>query len=229
MNWLLLLVLLFMGYHVYDGFRKGFIRKAVSAVSLILTLVLVTCLTPYITNFIQNHTPVYDNLQKKCSEMFFDESYSEDVKTDQVLMIENMSLPENIKEILLENNNLEAYASLGVSKFQEYIGAYLANLILNAMSYLITFLIVWVVLRVIMLALDLVAKLPLLRGVNQLAGGAMGLFSGVMLVWVAFLLVTILCNGELGRKFFDLINESQFLLFLYNQNVIMKIVYGLIF
>lgn len=229
MNWLFLVVVVFIGYHVIDGLRRGFIRKAVSAVSLIVTLVLVTYLTPQITNFIQNNTSLHENLQKKCSEIFLSGEYNEDVKTDQVLMIENMDLPENIKEMLLENNHTEAYDLLEVSCFHDYVGAYLASMIINALAYLLSFVIVWTVIRAILLALDVVTMLPILHGINKLAGGVLGIVYGVALVWIAFLLVTILCNGDLGRQFFALISENPFLLFLYSQNVIMKIVFGLIF
>ena len=111
MNWLFWVVVVFIAYHVIDGLRRGFIRKAVSAVSLIVTLVLVTYLTPQITNFIQNNTSLHENLQQKCSDIFLSGEYNEDVKTDQVLMIENMDLPDNIKEMLLENESFDVVRS----------------------------------------------------------------------------------------------------------------------
>ena len=229
MNWLFWVVAAVIVINVIDGLLRGFVKKSVAAVSLVVTLVLVTYLTPQITAFIQDYTSLHESLQRKCSEIFLTEEYNQDVKNDQVQMIENMELPENIKEVLLENNNSEAYELLEVTGFHEYIGAYLANMIINAMAYLLTFVIVWTALRALLLALDVVAKLPLLRGINQLAGGVLGLIVGVVLVWVAFLLVTILCNGNLGREFFRLISENPFLMFLYSQNVILKIVLGLMF
>lgn len=229
MNWLFWVVVVFLGYHVIDGLRRGFIRKAVSAVSLVITLVLVTYLTPQITTFIQDHTSIHEKLSEKCSEILLNSNYNESLKTDQVLIIEDLELPENIKEMLLENNNTESYNLLQVSGFHEYIGAYIANLIINALAYLLSFILIWTALQLLLMALDVVTKLPILRGLNQLAGGALGIVYGVALVWIAFLLVTVLCNGNLGRTFFELIKENSFLLFLYNQNVIMKIVFGLIF
>ena len=229
MNWLFWVVVVFLGYHVIDGLRRGFIRKAVSAVSLVITLVLVTYLTPQITTFIQDHTSIHEKLSEKCSEILLNSNYNESLKTDQVLIIEDLELPENIKEMLLENNNTESYDLLQVSGFHEYIGAYIANLIINALAYLLSFILIWTALQLLLMALDVVTKLPILRGLNQLAGGALGIVYGVALVWIAFLLVTVLCNGNFGRTFFELIKENPFLLFLYNQNVIMKIVFGLIF
>ena len=150
MNWLFWVIIAFIAYHVIDGLRRGFIRKAVSAGSLIVTLVLVTYLTPQITNFIQEKTSIQDNLQKKCSEIFLNNEYDEDVKTDQVLMIENMDLPENIKEMLLENNNTESYDVLKVTGFHDYVGAYIAKLIINALAFLLSFVIVWTAIRAVL-------------------------------------------------------------------------------
>lgn len=229
MNWLFWITVVFLGFHVIDGYRKGFIRKTVSAVSLILTLVLVTYLTPQITSFLQEHTSLYANLQEKCSEMFLDEDYDTNVKTDQVLLIEQMELPENIKEMLLENNNTEAYDLLAVTGFYDYVGAYLANMILDTLAYLITFVLVFAGMKILLAALDIVTMLPILHGINKLAGGALGMALGVLQVWLVFLLVSVLCSGDLGKMFFQLISENQFLLFLYEHNLIMNIVFGLIF
>lgn len=229
MNWLFWITIVFLGFHVIDGYRKGFIRKTVSAVSLILTLVLVTYLTPQITSFLQEHTSVYANLQEKCSEMFLDEDYDANVKTDQVLLIEHMELPENIKEMLLENNNTEAYDLLAVTGFYDYVGAYLANMILDTLAYLITFVLVFAGMKILLAALDIVTMLPILHGINKLAGGVLGMALGVLQVWLVFLLVSVLCSGDLGKMFFQLISENQFLMFLYEHNLIMNIVFGLIF
>lgn len=229
MNWLFFVVLAFIGYHVFDGIRRGFIRKAVSALSLIITLVLVTWLTPKVNTFLQEHTSIHKNIQATCSEVFADSEFDAEVKTEQVQMIEGMKLPDNLKEMLLENNNAEAYSFLNVSGFYDYVGAYLANVIVSAMAYLITFLLVWTVLRVVLVACDIMAMLPVLHGVNKLAGAALGAAEAVILIWIAFLLVTIFCNGEIGQMIFGLIEENPFLTILYSKNVIMKILFGLIF
>ena len=65
MNWLFWVIAAFVAYHIIDGIRKGFIRKIVSALSLVITLVLVTYLTPHVTGLLQNHTSLHENLQKK--------------------------------------------------------------------------------------------------------------------------------------------------------------------
>ena len=47
MNWVLLLVLLILGYNIIRGYRKGFLRIVYSLVSWVIVLTFVTVATPY--------------------------------------------------------------------------------------------------------------------------------------------------------------------------------------
>lgn len=51
------------------GWRKGFVRKLASIVSLVLSIVLVSVFLPYITDFLKNNTPVYDVVVKQCNQV----------------------------------------------------------------------------------------------------------------------------------------------------------------
>lgn len=228
-NWLLIVVAGILLFNIFDGFRNGFIRKAVSVLSIVVTLVVVSWVTPTVTGFLTEHTLIQKNLQEKCTQMFYSEDYDEEEKSEQVLAIEAMPLPDNVKEMLLENNNYEAYDLLQVSGFYEYVGAYVARMIINALAYLIAFVLVWTALRVLLTALNIITSLPLLHGINKLAGGVLGAAEGVVLVWVLFLLATVFCNGSFGQQLFEMICESRLLTFLYTNNLIMQVVTGLIF
>ena len=228
-NWLLITVAGIILFNVFDGVRCGFIRKAVSVISLVATLVLVTWFTPLVTGFLTEYTPIQKNLQEKCAQMLYDDDYNEEEKADQVLAIEAMPLPDNVKEMLLENNNYEAYGLLKVSGFYEYVGAYLAKMIINALAYLIAFIMVWTLLKAALAALNIITMLPVLHGINKVAGGILGAAEGVVLVWLLFLLAAIFCDGSFGQWFFEMISESRLLTFLYSKNIIMEVVTGLIF
>lgn len=227
-NWILIIVAGVILFNVFDGIRCGFIRKAVSAVSLLVTLSLVTWLTPRITGFLTEHTHIQKDLQEKCTQMLYDDDYNEAEKADQVLAIEEMPLPDNIKEMLLENNHYEAYDILQVTGFYEYVGAYVARTIINALAYLIAFIAVWTAVRIVLAALNIITALPVLHGINKAAGGVLGAAEGLILVWIGFLLVTVFCSGVLGQRIFEMIQENAFLTWLYQNNLLMDIIAGLI-
>lgn len=46
-------------------------------------------------------------------------------------IIEGLKLPEQMKEVLLDNNNSEIYHMLGVDRFFDYLGSYLATMVIR--------------------------------------------------------------------------------------------------
>mgnify|MGYP000024214282 CR=1 FL=1 len=65
MNWLLPAVALFLVLSAWDGHHKGFIRKIVGVLSLILTLIVTSLVSPYLHTFLKESTGVYQFLQNR--------------------------------------------------------------------------------------------------------------------------------------------------------------------
>lgn len=130
-------------------------------------------------------------------------------------------LPDIFKNLLSVNNNDEIYEELGVKSFAQYVGSFLAKLIINIISYLGTFLIVTIILRAIVFALDIVAELPVLGVINRLAGGVIGFVGAAIIVWVLFVAVTLLYTTVIGKDIYQTIQGNGILKFLYDNNPIM--------
>ncbi|MCI8321595.1 MAG: CvpA family protein [Dorea sp.] len=130
-------------------------------------------------------------------------------------------LPDVFKNLLTVNNNDEIYEELGVESFAQYVGSFLAKLIINVISYLGTFLIVTIILRAIVFALDIVAELPVLGLINRLAGGAVGFVGAAIIVWILFIAVTLLYTTVIGKDIYQTIQGNGILKFLYDHNPIM--------
>ena len=62
MNWVLLLVLLILGYNIIRGYRKGFLRIVYSLVSWVIVLTFVTVATPYINTCLLYTSDAADEL-----------------------------------------------------------------------------------------------------------------------------------------------------------------------
>lgn len=65
MNWLLPAVGLFILLSAWDGHRKGFIRKIVGVLSLVLTLIITSVVSPYLHTFLKESTGLYHFLQNR--------------------------------------------------------------------------------------------------------------------------------------------------------------------
>ncbi len=131
-------------------------------------------------------------------------------------------LPDIFKNLLSVNNNSEIYEELGVQTFAQYVGSFFAKLIINIISYLGTFLIVTIILRAIIFALDIVAEIPVLGLINRLAGGVIGFAGALIIVWLLFVVVTLLYTTVIGKDIYEAIQGNGILKFLYDNNPIMK-------
>ncbi len=137
--------------------------------------------------------------------------------------IEGADMPEVFKNLLQKNNNSDTYAELGVKTFAEYVGKYLSNLIIYLVSYVLTFLVVTLILRAIIFSLDIVADLPVLGFVNRLAGGIVGVLCAAIVVWIVFIIITLLYTTEAGRALYDTIQGEPYLKALYDFNPILNL------
>lgn len=141
----------------------------------------------------------------------------------QIKAIEMAELPEVFKSLLSDNNNDVIYEKLGVKTFAEYVGEFLSKLIIHIVAFLCTFLIVTIVLRAIIFALDIVSELPVLGFFNRLAGGVVGAAGGLIIIWLFFVVITLLYVTAFGREIYQVIQENAILNMLYENNPLMKL------
>lgn len=141
----------------------------------------------------------------------------------QISAIEGADLPDLFKSLLTENNNSEMYTRLGATTFAEYVGDFLAKLILNILAFLGTFILITIIIRAIVFALDIVSDLPVLGVLNRLAGGVIGLSGALIIVWTAFVVITLLYVTSFGKELYTMIETDNFLSVLYQYNPIMSL------
>ncbi len=185
MNWLLPVVGGFLLLAAWDGHRKGFIKKSVGIVTVVLTLVITGAAVPYCTAFFREKTALYDVLQKGIAAS--------------------------------EIDILETLESIGL---KEAMSSYLAETILQAAAFLVTLLLVGVFVQGVAFSLGIAAKLPVLHGINKLAGLILGLAEGVLAVWVLFFVITVCSTTEWGGKLLVMIAQNDILSWLYRTNLL---------
>lgn len=232
MTWLGIAVVLFILVSCVVGYQRGFVKEAVSLMFIVLAMLVVWTINPYVNEFLKEKTPVYtavqENCQKTISEQLSGEGeMGEDV---QAALIASLPLPESAKANMSANNTSEVYRYLAVNTFAEYIADYLAVMITNGISFLISFILASIGIRLIAAALHLMAQLPVLRGINRVAGGLIGCLRGVVIIWIAFLALTVFYSTDIGKQGLSMVEQDPLLKFLYDKDifvqVFMSIFYG---
>lgn len=234
MTWLGIVVAGILLLTAYKGFRRGFIREIVSFFFVFLALAVSWAINPYVNEFFMENTPVYEKIQESC-QSFVESQKKQELTSpgteEQTGFIEGLELPELLQKGLESNNTAEVYTNLAVDSFGEYISEALARMIVNGLSFFVSYLLASVILRLGTWVLNLLAGLPVLKSANKLAGGLVGAVKGVLFVWIAFLVMTILCSTSIGKEALALIEKDAFLNVLYEYdifvNVFMSIFYGM--
>lgn len=224
-TWLGIAVLALIAAACIMGFRKGFVKEIVSVFFMLISFLLVWAVNPYVNTFVKEYTPVYDIIQDKCQTLVSEQIGNKKTldKEEQNQVMENMELPDLLKNALVENNTAETYRYLAVSTFTEYISDSLAVMAVNGISFLISFVFSAAVIKLLGFILNVLTKLPVINGINKIAGAAVGGIKCIIFIWIAFLVLTLLCNTTLGQQGMALIQQDAFLNFLYSQNVFVKV------
>src|SRR5699024_7351577 len=131
-----------------------------------------------VTSFIQDNPTVRQNAADVILEAAgWEAPAAEEIQlpSAQRTAIERMDLPQTLKDILLENNNNEIYQMLGVQEFTEYVSAYLADILINVLVTVFLFIVSFILIHFLIKWLDLVARLPIISGLNHIAGAVVGL------------------------------------------------------
>ena len=224
-TWLGIAVLALIAAACIMGFRKGFVKEIVSVFFMLISFLLVWAVNPYVNTFVKEYTPVYDTIQDKCQTMVSEQIGNKKTldKEEQNQVMENMELPDLLKNALVENNTAETYRYLAVSTFTEYISDSLAVMAVNGISFLISFVLSAAVIKLLGFILNVLTKLPVINGINKIAGAAVGGIKCIIFIWIAFLVLTLLCNTTLGQQGMALIQQDAFRNFLYSQHVFDKV------
>ena len=223
-NWFALLVALFLLGMMLDGHRRGFLRLAVSALALILTTLFARTALPVTASFLAKNTGL-----QTAAERYISEKTGLDTVTDRQIddtagqdrVIENLPIPESLKAGLRANNTATTWEALGATGFQQYAADFLGRTLLNYFGFSLLFILFRMLLHLLMRVLNLFTSLPIIHGINQIAGAVLGLAEGVFFLWFGFILLNLFQYTPLGSGILERIEATGWLTFLYQNNLLL--------
>ena len=145
-------------------------------------------------------------------------------RVEQTEMIQNLPIPEFLKNLMLNYNNSEGYRKLNVNNFTGYTVQFFANVMLNIVAFIVTLVVVQLIIWTIMTALNIFSRLPIIHLINQLGGLIVGMLQGLFAVWMLFLVIAIFSGTEIGMMLMNMIVQSPILKPVYESNMFLKII-----
>ena len=215
MNVIDIVILVVLGASLIYGFYRGFVHTILSVACCLLSVFLALTYGPKLSAVVSGSQGVSSTLATYTDAVARVGDYSlasipvsqlSDGLIDQVL--QSVSLPEPIANILQNNLKSQSFAGTGLTTVNDYVSNTVVAVAVNALCYIVCFAVSYLVLSVVLSLIQHVFKLPLLKQLDWLAGGVFGLIRGALLLYVIFLLIPILSTVIPLDAFNDLLAQS---------------------
>ena len=200
---------------VVYGFYRGFIHTLLSVACCLISVFLAFSFGPKLAALVSGSQGVSSTLATYTDAVARVGDYSlastpvsqlSDGVIQQIL--NSVSLPDSIANILRSNLKNQSFAGTGLTTVNDYVSNTVVAVAVNVLCFIACFAVSYMVLSVVVSLIQHVFKLPLLKQLDWLAGGAFGLVRGCFLLYVIFLIIPILSTIIPLDAFNDLLKQS---------------------
>lgn len=193
-----IIIIAILALSIFLGYRKGLIELGIKAVAVIIAIVGTLILYRPITNIIVDTTNLDENLQQtimeKSGSIVGDGTTENAVEEGIVSEIQNQMLPEAAHELSLN--------------------------IIRAGVMIVLYIVIKIALRFVTALANLIAKLPILDQFNKLGGIVYGAIRGLLIIYVALLIIQFVGEVNPGNRVNEEIDKSFIGKEMYERNVI---------
>ena len=231
LNWVFISAIILVAGMTVIGFAVGFFRMLLSTFALILALAGAYFLGGPISDKVAS-SGIGESVEKRI-ETFVNENVqfmpSEESIAQQNEAIRTLPLPERITKHIISHNNKETYEKLGVDKFPDFLTKFLSGMVIDAAAYVGVFVVLLIALHILIYLLDFASMLPIINGLNHLAGALLGFIYGVAILWFFFILVSAFPTVKFFADCQQMIMDNNLLGTMYNNNLLMRLLMGVKF
>ena len=199
-----LVVILIILLSTFIGYKRGLVKVLIKILSFFIALILAFMLCSIITNVIIEKTTLDDKIENLIVEKVLPDGGSQ----EQTIQMET-SL-----------SNLLKIDKVGTVK---NIAHQLTTKLIRVLVFIVIFIAVKLILVIVSLLTDVITKIPVIKQFNKLGGTIFGAIKGLLIVYVIlaiFYLISPLLKENMTKK----IDESILTKFMYNNNIIIKII-----
>ena len=199
-----LIVVLIVALFTFIGYKQGLIKTAIKITSFFIAIIVALVLYKPVSTLIIGSTTIDDKIESTIIEKITPEGMNPEDEAS-----ETTKIPQGfIKEA---NNSIKDTAKTITVK------------IIELCTVLVLYIIARIVLKFIAALGDLIAKLPILKQFNKLGGTVFGALKGLLIVYI-ILAIIYLISPLLKENTTKKIDESILIKFMYNNNVITKLI-----
>ena len=189
---------------VYSCYKKGLVNLAVGLIAVVAAIVLSVIFYKPVTNLVVENTELDEMIENTLNETF----------GEQVRFMGLASYLDTEVQNIANGTENEA----------EYV---VASVMAEKTVSLIVFIAIFTVVRVALFALtfvaDAITSLPILKQLDDVGGILYGLVKALLIIYAVLAVVSVIVSFTASTEIADVISSSYVTKFLYDNNVILKI------
>ncbi len=203
---IVLIIILLLG--ILIGYKRGLINVVFSIIGIFLAIALALMSYKIVVKNIVPKTGL-----DKTVYSFIDNKFKQ--KGEEVLD-SSINLPESMQSYFDSTIIVNQSSSSIVEKT--------SNFVVNVITLLVLIIIYYIVILIIRILLNKIAKLPVLNGINKIGGAILGLVQTIIIILIAFTLISFYATVGKAEKLNDMINNSVIAKVIYDNNILTKII-----
>ena len=199
---------------LFLGYRRGLTGSLLKILSFVLAIVIAFILFKPVSNLVINHTKWDDSLKTSIEQFITEKTSTPEEKS---------SLPQVIVDYIDETMAQSVNEAKEVAI--ENTAQSVTNLIVNAGVWIAVFIIARILLIFIKFITALIAKLPVIKQFDKLGGILYGILEAFVILYVLLAIISFIAPMINNAKFIDALNKSFIGSMLYNNNILLKILF----
>lgn len=209
-----IVIVAIIGLCLFLGYKRGLTGSLLKILSFILAIVIAFILFKPVSNLVINNTNLDDSL-KTSIEQFI----TEKMTTPE----EKSNLPKVIVDYIDETmaQSVNEAKEVAIDSTAQSV----TNLIVNAGVWIAVFIIARILLIFIKFITALIAKLPVIKQFDKLGGILYGILEAFVILYVLLAMISFIAPMLNNAEFIDALNKSFIGSMLYNNNILLKILF----
>lgn len=207
-----LIIVAVMLLFIFLGYKKGLTGSLIKLLSFVIAIVLAVILYKPVGNVVIENTTIDDNIRTSLNETFGVQENKQEEKNE-----------ENVPSSIMNNINKEIENA--TDEVKTNVIDETTKTVVYVESAIVIFLAVKVVLLIVSLFTSQITKLPIIRQVDKIGGLAYGAIEGVVIVYAILAVISLTSVMWANNAVVMAIGKSTLGEMLYNNNIILNLLF----
>lgn len=208
-----ILIIAIIALFIFWGYHRGLIGVAFKIITFFAAIIIALLLYKPVSNIIIEKTQIDENIENSIIEKFSSKE-DEQIKEEDI---------ENMSEVLV--NYIKNYTSEVQDATVSMVAKQVSTLSINVAVAIGLFILTKILLIIFKALSKILAELPVIKQFDKTGGIIYGLLEGILVILIILAIISLCASMIENFEIVSSINNSYIGKFLYNNNIILKVVF----